>query len=421
MPTLLAVSGGLDSVVLVHIFHAQGRSFAIGHVNFQLRGEESDGDEDFVHDLAAGYGVPFFSKKINTIAEAEGSGQSIQMMARQLRYAWLEKVRAKQGYEAIATAHHLNDSVETALLNFTRGTGLAGLLGIPARNGYIIRPLIDKTRADLEAYARERNLAWREDRTNASVDYDRNWVRHRVIPALLELNPNLPRTAERNFQRLRDTHDNYQHLLQAFQDDDGKGGKFFNKTKIGALPAPVGALRELLRPYGFTDEQVRQMADTTTQIGGKWQSADGHILTNDRQFWLLKRPTSALPTVRLAPDDLFVRLPDGSRLMSLAVDPAPPYPDGCATIMVDAERLVYPLTLRPWRAGDAFQPFGMGGKSQKVKNFFTHQKLPRPDKDRVWVLENGDGALIWVVGFRSDERFKITDATQKALKMQWLQ
>jgi tRNA(Ile)-lysidine synthase len=418
--TLLAVSGGLDSVVLAHKFQAEGRSFAIGHANFQLRGEASDGDEDFVRQLAARYGVPFFTKKFDTAAAVQGSGLSVQMMARQLRYAWLETVRAEQDYAAIATAHHLNDALETALLNFTRGTGLAGLLGIPAHNGYIVRPLLDQTRADLEAYAREHGLEWREDHTNAYVDYDRNWVRHRVVPHLLELNPNLPRTAERNFQRLRDVHDNYQHLLQVFQEDDGAGGKIFDKKKISALPAPVGALRELLRPYGFTDEQVRQIADKPTQTGLAWRSAEGYTLTNDRYDWLLKPDIPALPSIRLASDDLFVRLPDGSRLMALAIDPAPPYPDGRTAIAVDAERLVYPLVLRPWRSGDAFQPFGMGGKSQKLQDFFTHQKLPRPEKERVWVLENGDGALVWVVGFRSDERFKITDATQKALKMQWL-
>lgn len=215
-PTLLAVSGGLDSTVLAHLFRAAGLPFGLAHCNFQLRDDESEGDEVFVQQMARQYAVPFYTKRFETKDYAQKMGLSIQMAARTLRYGWLEDIRTAQGFGALATAHHLNDAVETVLLNFARGTGLAGLTGIAARNAALIRPLLFATRPDLETYAAANHLAWREDRSNATDDYARNYVRHNLVPPFLTLNPNFLATAARNLRRLRATQANADFLLRQF-------------------------------------------------------------------------------------------------------------------------------------------------------------------------------------------------------------
>jgi tRNA(Ile)-lysidine synthase len=412
---LLAVSGGVDSIAMAHLFREAGYRFGIAHCNFKLRDEASDGDEQFVGALAAAWDVPFYTTQFETAAYASEKGISIQMAARDLRYAFFESVRKTEGYDRIATGHNLNDSIETALFNFTRGTGLRGLAGIQPVHGRVIRPIMFASRQEIEAYAVENDIPWREDRSNESDDYARNFIRHHVIRQLEILNPGFLETAGRNLGRLRGADANFNYLVAA---QFGEAPHKIEKAGILKFPAPVQILRMILRPFGFTEEQCRQMCLSLAESGQEWFSPAGYRLISDRtQLLVTSVHTAAIVRIPVEENDLMVSLPGGVRLFLTRQEPGAAYPDGISAALVDADKLQFPLTLRPWLPGDAFQPFGMGGKHQKLQDYFTNQKLSRLDKEEVWVLENGDGAIIWVVGFRLDERFKVNPATQNSLKI----
>jgi tRNA(Ile)-lysidine synthase len=430
-PTLLAVSGGVDSVVMAQLFRAAEFPFGIAHCNFQLRGQDSDEDEVFVEKMAATWDVPFFAKRFETETYAEKNSLSIQMAARELRYAWFREIAVENDFARIATAHNLNDSVETALLNFVRGTGLTGLQGIkPLSFGQgsglgLIRPLLFATRAEIESFAKTQKLAWREDSSNFSDDYARNFLRHRVIPLLEELNPNFLHTAARNLIRLRESGENLDFLLQNFLGEKtaSDGTFFIEKQKLAQLPAPRRALREWLKKYDFIEEQARQVAENLDHVGLEIFSHSGWRLLVDRSKIFLENEIQSLnPELQtIEANDVMVTLPGGVRLFLTPADPELPFPNGHEAIVVDVEKLLFPLRLRLWKPGDSFQPFGMGGHSQKLQDFFTNAKLSRLEKEKIRVLENGDGAIIWVLGHRLDERFKVTSETKNFLKISCLQ
>lgn len=433
---LLAVSGGLDSMVMAHLFYRAGLSFAIAHCNFQLRGPESDEDEVFVEQVALDFEVPFFVKRFETKDYARKKGVSIQMAARELRYDWFEKIRIEQNFSGIATAHHLNDSVETALLNFARGAGLPGLSGIAAVSGNLIRPLLFASRSDILEYSRTHGITWREDSSNLSDDYARNFVRRHIIPRLEELNPNFPITAARNMERLREADNNLTFLLNNYLFEPDQTHQKLEIQKLTQLPAPQQALRTWLKPYGFDAEQARQLAENLDHVGLTIHSIKGHKLLIDREYLLLLTETEESktneaqaklhPVFQVHEDDLMLNLEDGTRLFFLRMPPLAPFDsilespaDPCA-VLLDVEKLKFPLHLRHWTPGDVFQPLGMGGKRQKLQDFFTNHKLSRFEKDAVWLLFNGDDQLIWVLGLRQDERFKTDSKTTKTLKINWI-
>ncbi len=420
-PALLAVSGGLDSMVLLRIFQKLNWPFAVAHCNFQLRGAESDGDEAFVRESAALAGVDFFLKKFDTQVFAQQNGLSIQMAARELRYTWLEEIRVKNDLGAIVTAHHLNDSVETVLLNFARGTGLRGLGGLPARQGLILRPMLSVTRAEVLEFAQNEGLNWREDSSNDLDDYARNYLRRHIMPRFQELNPGFLHTAARSLQRLRAADDNLAFFLHRLGETTANGDYHLEKETLAQLPSPEEALRRLLKPFGFSADQARQVAEHLPETGREWTTEEGVRLLNDRQCLIVTQSRRILQPLRIEADDLLRKLPDNTRLVLTPSEPAPPYPDGHMTVLVDADLLRFPLLLRSWQPGDVFQPLGMEGRHQKVQDFFTNQKVSRLDKEKTWVLCNTDGAIIWLLGWRADERFKITPNTRHALKIGWIQ
>lgn len=424
-PLLLAVSGGVDSMVMLHVVRAAGLPFAVAHCNFQLRGAESDGDALLVEQTAQELGVRFFVKRFETKAYAAVNGLSIQMAARALRYAWFAELQQQEGFCGVATAHNLNDSVETTLLNFVRGTGLAGLTGIQNEpSAGLFRPMLFATREEILAYAAANQVVWREDSSNASDDYARNFLRHQVMPQLETLNPNFLRTAERNMQRVREAQENIDFLTRQWL---GMEAGSLDKQKLMQLPAPRRALREILKPYGFTEEQARQLAENLQKTGFEISSDAGWQVLCDREVLVLRNlhaesnsspAFEQTPLLRVEQDDLMVRLPDGASLLLMPTAIEPPFPDASEAIFVEAGKLQYPLTVRRWVEGDVFQPFGMGGQHQKLQDFFTNQKLSRIEKEQVWLLFNGDGALIWVVGMRLDERFRVAEA-KEGLKIAW--
>lgn len=417
---MLAVSGGLDSVCLLRLFQEAAWPFVVAHVNFQLRGAESDEDENFVKTLADQAGVSFFVKRFDTEAFALQNGLSIQMAARQLRYQWFEELREEEGLGAVVTAHQLNDSVETALINLSRGTGTSGMTGIRARQDHLLRPLLFATRDELAAFARDRNLNWREDSSNASDDYARNFIRLHMLPLFLELNPGFLHTAERSLGKFRAADDNLHFLLAPLMSAQGQDIYFIDKQKLALLPHPAEALRLLLKSFGFSSEQCRQMAEHLAETGQEWAGSTGIRLLNERDCLTITRARALHPPLRIEHDDLMRTLPDGSKLVLTPAPPAPPWPDGQSAVLVDADQLRFPLLLRPWQPGDAFQPLGMEGRHQKIQDFFTNNKVARLDKEKTWVLADASGAVVWLLGWRPDERFKITANTQKALKISWL-
>lgn len=422
-PTLLAFSGGLDSTVMAHLFKQAGLPCALAHCNFQLRGEESEEDARFAEASAQKWDLPFYIQTFDTQFHAQENGCSIQVAARELRYRWFEELCDTEGFARIATAHHRNDSTETILLNLVRGAGLSGLGGIPLQNGRIVRPLLFADRTELEQYAREQQLAWREDSSNAKDDYARNFMRHQVVPLLQALNPALTGTLAHHADLLRNTAANYDFLLRQYADWlPCPEGLCLDKTKILQLPAPAAALYEYLRPYGFSPEQVRQLAEKLEEPGFILTAAQAETKEEaprvlvDRRFILLQvtGEASLSPEVILQEDDLMLRLPDGAVLFKMPASPEPPYPDGREAIVVDGACLQFPLRLRGWQAGDRFYPIGMEG-SKKLQDFFTDLKLSRFEKQKILVLENGDGRIIWILGHRLDGRFKITERATHAV------
>ena len=302
----------------------------------------------------------------------------------------------------------------------------------------MIRPLLFATRAELEQFAREHGLDWREDASNATDDYGRNFLRRQVLPLLEKLNPGFLPTAGRNLVRLRETDDNLHFLLRQFFSLQEPPAPFFTlgKSKLAQLPAPRRALRELLKHYGFTEEQARQAAENLDRTGFQVFSESGFRLLIDRAdvvFSPSRTPsrgqapdgrngpeqtaTAAAQVQAIHADDVMVTLQDGSRFFLTPAEPTLPFPDGRESVVVDAEKLRFPLHLRPWKPGDTFRPFGMMGNSQKLQDFFTNLKLSRLEKEKVPVLENGDGSIVWVVGYRLDERFRAGAATTRFLKI----
>lgn len=422
--TLLAVSGGLDSVVLAHLFQQAAWPFAIAHCNFQLRGADSDEDAAFVHRLAEKLAVSFFVKRFETSSYAAQNGLSTQVAARELRYDWFAEICEKEGFKQVATAHHLNDSVETLVLHFARGTGIKGLRGIPVQNAQVIRPLLFATREEISDFATAHDIAWREDSSNASDDYTRNFIRHQIVPLMQEINPDFLHSAQKMMRRMGELDDINAYFIENWLRENSR------REPGGTLRLAISDLKELphtghflflfLEKMGFSAEQCRQLGEGLQQQPGREISTGQYRALVDRKELIISPLVPKHPEVSVQEDDLMVTMPDGARLLLMPAAAAPPYPDGRETVLIAAEKVVFPLLLRGWQAGDVFQPFGMGGQSQKLQDYFTNLKLSRLEKERQWLLLNGDGAVIWVVGHRLDERFKIRSDDATGLKISYL-
>ncbi len=418
---LVAVSGGVDSMVLAHLMRQSNQKFGIAHCNFRLRGAASDADEQFVRDLATAWRIPVFIHHFNTKKYAEENGLSVQMAARELRYTWFEIIRESEGFNCIATGHNLNDSVETSLLNFVRGTGITGLGGIPVQNGHVVRPLLFATREAILNYAQENSIQWREDSSNLKDNYTRNAIRLHVVPKLTGLNPAFLSAASNTMRHVRDADKNLQFLLGRFFGQPGPDGVYhLPKSKLETLPALQSALFDFLQPFGFTADQVQQIVHCWGQTGTEWQSTAGYRLVMDRDELLLTNIVRQAAAVTISKDDLMVRLPDGGSLMFLHAPSKAVFPDDPKTVLVDAAELRFPLHLRHWEPGDIFQPLGMAGNRQKLQDFFTNQKLSKLEKEQAWILTDDEARIVWIVGKRLDERFKVTDSTAEFLKISWV-
>ena len=413
---LLAVSGGVDSVVLAHLCRDAGLAISLAHCNFQLRGEESDGDEAFVMELADALEAEVFIESFETEAYASEKKVSIQMAARDLRYHWFRELQETLQFDCVFTAHHANDNLETVLINFIRGTGLEGLTGMPDVNEFIIRPLLPFTREEIENYAHQQNLKWREDSSNESVKYFRNKVRLEIIPKLLELNPQLLDSFSKTRSHLQQSSELIEDYIAAIFPKIAKQEEYGYSFKIKllkTLPNTKAVMYNLFKSFGFTEwEDVHGLLDAQA---GKMVFSKTHRLIKDREDLLLTvLPPNEKKSYEIQENEEIVMLPIGTFQFEPAEDMLK---DDPWAIYLDREKLQYPLIVRKWRQGDYFYPFGMQGK-KKLSKFFKDEKLSLPQKENCWLLCTQE-EIVWVIGHRADARFAITDKTNEILRLSY--
>lgn len=420
---LLAVSGGLDSMALAWLCVEAGWSVGVAHCNFGLRGAEADADEAFVAAFAQARQLPFHVRRFDARAEARMRGISIQMAARRLRYAWFEELADAHDYHYIATAHHLEDSFETLLLNLLRGTGLVGLQGIPLRRGRVVRPLLGFGKGELEAWMRARGRTWRIDSSNASTIYRRNFLNREILPLFDTLAPGWRHAYGRTSALVRDGLALWRQAVAELLDRLVIEKEGCQSLELDALRRQVGGravLWEWLRPRGFSSAQVAEIW-RCRRSGARFVSGGWTVWYDRGTLWLVLRDeeTGWEPLYWPGPEESLA-LPDGRWLQAEILD-APPevFPDDPAHAWLDAEKVRWPLVVRPWRAGDRFCPLGMGGRSKKLQDLFSDMKLSAVEKRRVPILET-DGTICWVAGLRLDERFKVGAQTRIVLHL-WLE
>lgn len=422
-PVLVSVSGGVDSVVLLHLLVESGAfSLGVAHCNFGLRGEESDADQEFVRQLAEKFSLPFFSVRFDTKAYARRHSLSIQEAARQLRYNWLEEVRRREGYHRIATGHTLSDQLETLLLAIVRGGYWRSLGGIQPRWGKVIRPLLFATREKVEEYARTRGLQWREDTSNLLSVYERNFIRHHVVPLLKELNPSVEETAGRLSVQVRQVQAVYDVAVQEFLSRVvvEEGGVWRVPWRLLVFHSASDVLIfEFIRQFGFgwgDVERVRQLALCSQT--GRYVDSPHYRIVKDRN-WLVVVPVGEEQeqVAVLGVEQTRAVFPDG--VITLEVRPAGEVNVSASSLeaFLDASRLSLPLLVRRWRPGDYFYPLGLN-KKKKIKKFITDEKVPAHKKKNVLVVCSGD-KIVWVVGYRIDHRFRVEDSTTQVCILRW--
>lgn len=411
---LIAVSGGIDSVVLAHLCHLLKLDFSLAHCNFKLRYEDSDRDAVFVKSLAEKLKVQEHNIEFDTTSYSEDKNISTQMAARELRYFWFEELIKKFNYDYVLTAHHTNDNIETVLINLTRGTSLHGLSGIPEVNGNIVRPLLPFTREEIEQFTIAQNITWREDESNQSTKYVRNKIRHNVVPVLEELNTNLSSTFNAHLRYLKKERQVLTQHLEAIKQEvcifdeqlkiDIK--KLLKYDNIDVY------LHHILSAYNFSE--WHNVTSLCTAQPGKYVQSNTHRLIKDRDYLLLEENKVHLRNqkVEISKGDHQITVPiqlefsTVSSVIKASFD----------SVYVNADILEYPLFLRKKKDGDMFYPFGMKGK-KKVSKYFKDEKLSLLEKEKCWLLCDAKDTVIWIVGKRLDNRFCVNESTKNILKI----
>ena len=406
---ILGISGGADSVCLMHVFLELGYSFELAHCNFNLRGEESDADEYFVKDLAKKYQLKIHVKQFDTLVYAAENKISTQMAARDLRYAWFEKLRIKSNAKYLAIAHHANDDVETFFINLVRGSGLKGFLGIKEKNNAIVRPLLSVSRLEIEQYLKDRGLVFREDSSNASVKYLRNKIRHELIPLLAQMNPSIQQTVKDEMRILEGVAQIYASKVEEVRKDLTQEKNGIVQLEISALLAlnPLHSyLYELLSAYGFY--AVEAISKALQGQSGKQFFSSTHQLVVDRENIFISLLNKENEVFEITEKTISLVYPLEINFKVMA-DKTIIYDNNIAQL--DVEKLKFPLTLRKWKEGDKFMPLGMK-KFKKLSDFFIDSKFSIIDKQEQWLLCSGVD-IVWVLGCRIDERYKLESNTKK--------
>ena len=414
---LLAISGGVDSVCLAHLLKKAGVSFIMAHCNFGLRGKESDGDELFVKALADKLGAEVLVKHFDTKGYAASLGISTQMAARDLRYAWFEQELKEKGYAGIIVAHHLDDQLETILLNLLRGTGIEGIYGMAEVRDHVIRPLLPFGREELLEYAAKEKFDWREDSSNKESDYKRNFLRNEVMPLLRTFDNQVDVKLHQSFDRLKDTGKAFFYLYEEWkQEHISKDGDIYylDKEEVCHLPGRKSFLYYWLRDFGFNPVQIEDMLEVmeSGEAGRRFESNE-YMVNIDRSYVYLGKGERVFTEVELSKTDFELDCGDGvyDVLILKEGDELDRSPQNA---MLDRGMLKFPLRLRYWREGDKFRPLGMK-KFKKISDFLIDLKVPLIAKKEVKVLCDADGEVVWVQGYRIDDRFKVSPATREIM------
>lgn len=413
---IVGVSGGADSVALLDILHSLKYECVVAHCNFHLRGEESNRDAFFVEELCQKYNLKYERIDFDTEAYAEIHSVSIEMAARELRYNWFEQIRVIHLADRIAVAHHRDDSVETILLNLIRGTGIRGLTGIASQNEYIVRPLLCLSRYDIIDYLKGRKLNYVDDSTNSEDLYTRNKIRLNIIPLLETINPSVKDSIIRTAEHLSQVENIYKFYIQQVKADVFKDDSINIKTLIRYLE-PEAVLYELLAPYNFNSATVRQIFESIISQPGKIFYSETHKLIKDRDFYLIKkREKLSIESFTIQQDEKNITYPVKLLIETIAINEEFVIEKDKSILYIDKDKIRFPLTIRRWHQGDWFIPFGMKGK-KKISDYFTDQKYSLFEKEEAWLLCSEEN-IIWIIGERSDERYKIDESTQEALIIQ---
>jgi tRNA(Ile)-lysidine synthase len=411
----IAVSGGIDSMVLVHLFQHFRFEFGLLHCNFKLRGDESDADMRFIHDYAEANNLQLKIGFFETEKIAKEMKVSIQVAARELRYQWFYEQMVENNVDYVATAHHLDDCLETFLINLSRGTGLEGLTGIPIQNDKIFRPLLPFSREEIEDYATKNNIKWREDSSNASDKYLRNKIRHLIVPVLKEINPTFLDSFQKTLNNLKEAqsivNDGEYIIYKEVVTENENGTLLFDLKKLLQLPNYNAYLYQWLKQFEF--KAWNDITNLVHAQSGKQVFSENYVLLKNRDTLILSSRvnTNDETFFWIAKNQKEVKFP--LKLSFCNVDDISHEPTN--TIFVDEETLQFPLLIRKWHEGDLFFPFGMNGK-KKLSKFFKDEKFSLLDKANIWLLCSDD-KIIWIIGKRQDERFKVTDATTKILQI----
>ena len=412
---LLAVSGGIDSMVLMHLFQQLNYDIAIAHCNFQLRGKESDGDEMLVKEICQDGYIPYFIESFDTEKYSRDNKLSIQLAARKLRYDWFQELLSENQLDYLVTAHHLDDTIETFLINFIRGTGLEGLTGIPAENGKIIRPLLPFSREEIEHYATENKVQWREDSSNASDKYVRNKLRHNIVPTLKELNTGFLESFQNtlyHLQQAKSLVEDATHLVYERVVAKSEQQLKIDLELLLQYPNYKAYLYQWLKEYGFTSWD--DIYDLVQAQSGKQVFSETHILLKDRTILQL------YPKIKLDEQTIYKIEKEQTNLnfpLNLSFSKAVNISLNVNRIIfVDVDKVQFPLELRKWHKGDYFYPAGMNGK-KKLSKYFKDEKYSLLDKENQWLLCSND-QIVWVIGKRADNRYIAHKSTQQILKIE---
>lgn len=428
---ILAVSGGIDSICMAQLFAAAkhyfskspygpaGFDFVIAHCNFQLRGQDSEKDAGLVKEWASLNDVPYYQNTFDTAGIVAEAG-NVQIVARRLRYEWFETLRKELNFDYIATAHHQQDSVETMLMNFFKGTGIEGLHGILPEKGRIIRPLLTFNKTELLAYAEQENISWREDISNQKTDYLRNKVRLDLLPAIENIFPNAVHLIYQNSLRFGEIEQLYKQSIQGYRkklvEQRGKDLYIPLRKLIHCQPLAT-IVYELLKPFGLGPNQLKDALQLIDSDSGRYINFEQYRLLKDRNFFIIT-PIEADHSENILVEDQVAHIQkEQFSFKSKRVTEMPkPAQIAASEAYIDASSLTFPLLLRPWRMGDYLYPIGMGMKKKKVKKLLIDLKIPQHEKEQVWVLESNK-KIVWVCGIRSDERFKVNPATKDILHL----
>jgi len=413
--TLIGVSGGRDSVVLCDLYHRAGLPFAIAHCNFNLRGEESDADEAFVERLAADYGVRLHSKSCLTKVYASEKGISIQMAARELRFDWFRQLLQENIYEYYATAHHQDDAIETYLINQIRGTGIAGLHGILPKTGTLIHPLLFASRADIDQYIQELGLTYRDDSSNASTKYIRNKIRHDLMPVLLDINPQIQEVFLGNMRRMNAIEKVFNIKIEEYRKElvttDGDRVSIRLSADDDGFSA---VLYELIKEYGFNFSQLTQLLEAfdKQESGAVFYSQSHRMLLDRKRLIIDAKKDESNEVISIHKNTKKIDFPF---VMSFETSNDLKIISDKKIAQLDDSKLVYPLVVRKWKKGDFFYPLGMKGK-KLLSDFFIDQKLSVFEKEEVYLLCSAKD-VVWVIGYRMDDRYKLTKHSESVLKI----